>query len=240
MVCRGLNTWGSIFRPLGKLYLEVSRNTYSMKGVLFCRANIQWCGLWKSKLAANSFITCPFAISCFLPILLWFKSFLLGTFPPFKWFLARPKLGCTILFPAAEWNCESRQCLWSQGNGIVDATFLVFNLQERWSGCSVFPPLPQEGPCCPSLLEMSLPAELPAAGLGLCCSSESGLQKAFQGHAKGVGGSSLTKPGSRTSSALSSPQEYGLKELRPWEGSYSLKINRRQIFRCVSVWKCCI
>lgn len=183
---------GLYFMPLGKLYLEVSRNTYRIKGVLFWRANTQWCGLWKSKLAANGFITCLFAISYFLPIPLWFKSFLLGTFPPVKWLLARPKLGCTILLSAAEWNCESRKCLWSQENWTGDASFLVFTQQEHWAGCSVVPP-PAPGRML-SLSQGTVPPRwAPWLRWVLCCSSDSWLQKALSRASQGCWRQQLDK-----------------------------------------------
>lgn len=54
-----------------------------------------------------------------------------------------------------------------------------------------------------------------------------GCRKPFQGQSKGVGGSSLLKPGFWTSSALCSLEEHGLKRLRPREGSYSLKTQQK-------------
>lgn len=100
--------------------------------------------------------------------------------------------------------------------------FLFLNSKSTELGAQWSLLLPQEG-CCPSLRGLSLLTELPGCA-GFCAVAVThGCRKPCQGQAKGVGGSSLIKPGFRTSSVLSSLMEYGLEGLRPQEGSSSLK-----------------
>lgn len=227
--------------PLGKLYLEVSKNTSTIKGVLFWRANIQWCGLWKIKVGCKQLHYLPVCHSLFSPNTCVIQILPAGHFSPFKWLLARPKLGCTILFHAAKMMLQIQQVPLEPGKLDRNSIFFVFKQQGDCSGCSVFPPpAPRRSPLSPSHGNVP-PWWAPWRWAGFCAVAVShGCRKPFQGQAKGVGGSSLIEPGFRTTSALSSLEEYGLKGLRPREGWYSLKHNERQIFWCDSVGKCCV
>lgn len=177
--------------PLGKLYLEVSRNTYRIKGVLFWRANTQWCGLWKSKLAANSFITCLFAISYFLPIPLWFKSFLLGTFPPLSDCLQGQSLAVPFYCLQLNETANPESAFGARKIEQEMPLFLFLNSKSTDLGAQWSLLLPQEG-CCPSHGTVP-PCWTPWLGWVLCCSSESWLQKAFSRASQGCWRQQLDK-----------------------------------------------